>query len=135
MRKTEGFQPPPVYISKVLQCWGGDQSTESKKARLEKWMSPALIIYHAYALSLAYLPVRSSCPHRMRDKVNGKAKYCQTLASLCLVLVFFQREEIMCAEQQWFILGQSGSVGPGISKADIFVSCSLRRKAYQKTGF
>lgn len=27
---------------------------------------------------------------------------------------FFQREEIMCAEQQWFIVGQSGSLGLGI---------------------
>lgn len=85
-----------MYISKVLQCRGGDQSTESKKARLEKWMSPALIIYHAYALSLAYLPVRSSCPHRMRDKVNGKAKYCQTLASLCLFFIFSERGNNVC---------------------------------------
>jgi len=35
-------------------------------------------------------------------------------SSVLSFFFFFQREEIMCAEQQWFIVGQSGSPGLGI---------------------
>jgi len=65
------------------------------------------------ALSLAYILGKAACyPKKMKDKVNGKARYCQTVANF--FLFFFEREEILCAEQQWLILGQSGSVGLGI---------------------
>lgn len=96
-----------------VTCFDIREEISQQNQKIQGWrkrcLQPRICLCPALLLA-PFLWRAAFYPQEMSDKVNGKARYCQTVA-IFFHFYFFQREEIMCAEQQWFILGQSGSVG------------------------